>query len=236
MYKPLPSLRETRSFCGQTLRAVLDATNEQIGGSPALGGRVWLLPKFYAHCLNNNREAGVLGCEYVAYLTKWPRMYRAASVAGDVRRGDHRIRWVPRKGLPGRITFGNQPFCIQMNSDWPSHLESMSKREWQSSVDAKHREGRTLKDARSLKSLYGSAVGVPLIDARYGARIGCMIVHSPRERTLSDVQRDVILELMYARAPVLAREIVEVVRYDFKYAEAHAASRLEDQIQTSEER
>ena len=82
----------------------------------------------------------------------------------------------------------------------------MTEHEW-TRFDADRRGGRSLAEARTLKRLYGSVVGVPLVDPDTLAKLGCMTLHTRSDRPLTPDEADSVVQLAVMRAPELSRQI-----------------------------
>lgn len=222
MYRPSPRLRQAEVVCDRALvdltRAAKSATSPKVN----LGGRVWLLPKWYMFA-QHEEWTSVL---YLSELLKFrpirrPRLYCAARFYGDVG-GESGICWTVGKGMPGVLTTTSADdahadllwLVIDHDKAWPSGLEIMDASQWLE-LDQGIRLRRRLDDAKRLKRIYGTAIGVGLRDPASGARVGCITLHSPKARPLSELETKEVLHLMLASSTELSRQLCSRLRLEF---------------------
>lgn len=183
------------------------AQGSQAGKDAVFGGRIWLLPRWYIYAVKNQRALTLAYAELLIGLFNRPRMICAGKVYGPVQTGSG-IAWAVRKGLPGRLTFQDGRYdVLQHETWWPDNIDTMSSEEWEQ-VDEERRESRSLEEARELKRLYGTAIGVPLRHPDSLARLGCLTIHTKRGHSLADEEVDLVVELLVTRTSELCRQIV----------------------------
>lgn len=193
--------------CQQALAQMCSEAEGLTGRS--LGGRIWLLPGWYV--IANHRETALVlrYTELMLRLLQRPRMTQAAAVFGPIPASSG-IPWAVRKGLPGQLTFGTELFEVLQHSEfWPENLETMSDRQWRALDDTKTL-GRTLGEARTLKRLYGTVVGVPMVDPQSKASLGCVTLHTKAHDPLSDEHAIELAIVMTAATSELATQVVNL--------------------------
>lgn len=191
--------RAMQKMCEDAAALFADGTN--------FGGRVWLLPRWYIHALAKPAYLRLAYTEVAIRLAQRPRMVLAARVFGPVP-NDSGIPWVVGKGLVGRLTLLNLDYdVLDHSSFWPADLATMTEQQWRN-VDEDIRAGRSLAEAQKLKSMYGTAVGVPLRDAATLAKLGCVTLHTASGRSLTSDEIEKLVRLMVTQSPELSRQIV----------------------------
>jgi hypothetical protein len=140
-------------------------------------------------------------------------MYLAARVSGSVRRASG-VTWTVGKGFVGRLTLGSNDFDILQHSEfWPHDIDTMTEQEWRA-TDKSMSEGRSLTDARALKLLYGTAVGVSLRHPRSEKPMGCITLHTPASHPLTTVQAETCIELLAVQAVHIAEYVADEARLE----------------------
>jgi hypothetical protein len=186
---------------------------EEAGGAvnAQFGGRIWLLPLWYLIAVHEKKHIRLAYAEVSLRLFHQPTMVELAIVVGPVP-GKSEFEWALKKGFPGRLTFEDVDFdWIQYAQFWPANLNTMSEREWDA-LDESKTAGRSLFEARRLRELYGTAIGVPLKDPDSRAKLGCITLHTGRDRPLTEAEAEDIVALMLTGAPDLARQLVRFAR------------------------
>lgn len=200
-----------------------------------VGGRVFVLPSRYARRISLGRGSATL--REVRLVAGGPKLVRLGSVQGNppirhvVRNGrtesfsDSRTRWRLRSGTNGQLIRGITAegaaigqAVFHHESDWPTDVDTMSKREWRKtrpedgrSYHQKYRH--SLEDARRLKELYGSAVFVKIPLAQVENHgLGVLSVHTFKGHTLDNSEVERATELLISHAQALANVIASALK------------------------
>jgi hypothetical protein len=204
-------LKRTAPYCHDALVNVIDAARHEVGCTQTLGGRVWLVPRWFYRAYSRQNQNVLAFAELGRGTIGRPVMYRAAQILGPVGRPSS-VRWTIHKGLVGRLTFRTKDFQILQHTEyWPRNLGSMTKEDW-SKEPQDSREYRTLKDAKDLRDLYGTAVGVQLRHISSGYPLGCITIHTSAEEPLDWPRAIACAGLLQGAATPLAEIVARVAR------------------------
>ena len=175
----------------RSLTATLESSLQQ---GIEIGARVWCLPPWYARLIAREAEVRLGLVELVRGLRGWPRMVEVATVMGPFNVNSD-VTWVIGKGFVGHLTRGCLPnktpvdeAHIQHQTYWPPNLDDMTPTDWEA-WPAEMRLKRSLADARRLKSLYGTAIGVRIpMPGGQRSGVGCLTVHTEAKSPLNSRQ------------------------------------------------
>lgn len=188
-----------------------------------LGLKVWVLPPKYFSLMFHERH----------WLLAWADLlsltfgrFQLVSV-GEVSSREHvninrqafgSTAWTIGKGLLGQAIFaeGNaaeQPvFGLVHRTEWAAEIDSMSHRTFRRLGRTKRR-GMSQDDIRRLRSLYGTAVAVPIKIQESSLSFGCLTAHLPRRHCLDSAQMQECSTRMAAAVPGLAQVLVARLHY-----------------------
>jgi hypothetical protein len=203
--------------------AVLRSRIEKRLGFPteqqdALGMKVWVLPPTYYSLVYKERQ----GVRAWADLLSLTLGQFSLIMVGELPAHDglgSGISWTIGKGLLGQAIFTpskaveeQELFALVHSRDLPEEVETMSERTFRR-LGRLQRRGMSQDDIRRLKSIYGTAVAVPLEVAESTYPFGCVTAHVARRHTLSDEQLKTCSGAMAEAAPGLALAIVSNLDY-----------------------
>lgn len=117
--------RSVRPYCYQALDSIMAFAPPEIVPKSGLGGRVWLLPRWYYYANSRDHENALIIVEFMRRSLQRPSMYRAAEIMGPIRVRSG-VRWTLRKGFVGRLTFDAlDQDTLQYAAFWPPNLMAM---------------------------------------------------------------------------------------------------------------
>lgn len=199
-------LERARPSAQASLQSVCDAA--QSIADAQFGGRIWAMPLWYISAIRREARIRTAYAEVGLHVAQRPRMVLLAKVLGPFEDSSH-IPWAVGKGFVGRLALGQEEFDILHHSRfWPTNLPDMTQAQW-AKLDERQTEGRTLEDARTLKRMYGTAVGVRLADPDSMTRLGCLTLHTKHDEHLSDNRADLVASLLLLRAHQISRQIAQ---------------------------
>ena len=103
------TIRRARWVAQQALTSVCDESRHVL--DVEFGGRVWLLPPWYALAAHKASRIPLAWAEMGVRLLGRPRMILVAKVFGPLGEGSS-IKWTVGKGLVGRLTFDGVQFDV----------------------------------------------------------------------------------------------------------------------------